>query len=425
MKHIFKQVLAVITAATVMAVPVYAQEGGLSLFDGMGKESSQITTPQALYSDSGDLIALDDLGISIAADGYTAIRQDDGFVYIYTQDDGSIPYVIIGRYEMVSDDFADAFTAYMAGNYSDLRVAQEGYPLSIAGKAYTKIVYEYSVGGYTVQDTRLFSSSGNYTYMFGSKEVPSLAYYVGNGYLDQVAGSYAMLAGGDSDYENHVDSTRSVEGGGPSVADLGGFGTDVTFGGAGNDGNENGNTTDEPGGAESGGGLGTPVGDTGSVSGSNAGSSVTGTITFDESVADYNGVWVPFDDGFQLYLPSNWNTYIVSEEQQANGCLYQAGDASATTAYAPYIAVNYGATEGLTTLDEIADMLAQAGYTVDGLISVNGMECVSYSMPSNDLTGLIFFYPYSRDYMFAVVAYNYSYNVDTQAAVLCSLSPNM
>ena len=423
MKHIWKKALAAITAVTVLAVPVYAQEGGLSLFDGIGKESNQITTPQALYSDNGNLIALDDIGISVIADGYTTIRQSDGFVYIYTQDDGSIPYVIIGRYDIASDDFANAFTAYMAGSYSDLRVTQDSSALSIAGKIYTKIVYEYAVGGYTVQDTRLFSASGNFTYMFGAKEVPALAYYVGDGYLEQVAGSYAMLAGGDSDYENHVDSTRSVEGNGPSVADLGGFGTDVTLGGTGNDSYSGGASTDDSG-TDEGSIVGTTVGDAGSVAGSEA-SSVLGSITFDESVADYNGVWVPFDDGFKLYLPAEWNTYIVSEEQQANGCLYQAGDASGTNANAPYIAVNYGATEGLATLDEISDALAQAGYTIDGKISVNGLECVSYTMPSNDLAGLIFFYPYSKDYMFAVVAYNYSYNDDTQAAILCSLSPNM
>lgn len=444
-KHFYNKTLAAILTAVLMAVPVYAQEGGLSLFDGMGKEKNQITTSQAMMQDTQDLVALDDLGISVVADVYTAIRQEDGFVYIYTQNDGSMPYVIIGRYEIVSEDFADAFTAYMAGSYSDLRVVQDAYPVSIAGKSFTKIVYEYTAGGYTVQDTRLFSAAGNFTYMFGAKEVPSLVYYVGDGYLDRVAGSCDMLAGGESDYEKHVDSTRSVEGSSTSVAVLGGFGNDVILSGAGSDDTEDAEDaqgagdvedaedtqdtetapSDEP--AGSGGiAIGTGVGDTGSVVGSGTTSKASNEIIFDESYAGYDGVWVPFDDGFKLYLPSNWNTYSVPEEMKANGCFYEAGDATAqTNATAPYIAVNYGETQGITTLDEIAEGLSQAGYTVDETVLVNGMECVSYGMPSQDLEGLIFFYPYSKDYMFAVVCYNYSYNVDLESAILCSLSPNM
>ena len=48
--------------------------------------------------------------------------------------------------------------------------------------------------------------------MFGTKEIESLGYYTGD-MLEQVAGSMAYLAGGDSDYANHVDSERSVTGG--------------------------------------------------------------------------------------------------------------------------------------------------------------------------------------------------------------------
>ena len=56
--------------------------------------TAQMETEQT-YQD--DIIALDDIGISVQVSDYTAIRQNDGFVYIYTMADDSIPYVIIWK----------------------------------------------------------------------------------------------------------------------------------------------------------------------------------------------------------------------------------------------------------------------------------------------------------------------------------------
>ena len=67
-----------------------------------------------------------------------------------------------------------------------------------------------------------FFSENDRTYMFGTKEIESLGYYTGD-MLEQVAGSMAYLAGGDSDYANHVDSERSVTGGAEKNA--GGYST--------------------------------------------------------------------------------------------------------------------------------------------------------------------------------------------------------
>ena len=62
------------------------------------------------------------------------------------------------------------------------------------------------------------------------------------------------------------------------------------------------------------------------------------------------------------------------------------------------------------------------GYTVEDLITINGIDCVAYSYDAQDLTGVMFFGPNNPNYMFAVVGYNYSQNVDTIACILCSLS---
>ena len=397
-RNLMRKGAALFGAMILAAVPCMAQEGGLSLFDGLGQESNNIMTPQGMLASGGDTIALDELGISVVVDDYASIREDDGFVYIYTMYDESMPYVIVGYYDMVADDFADAFTDYMREGYPDLRVTQEASPLTIAGKDFTKIGYEYTASGYTIQDTRLFTEMGGKTYMFGAKEVPALAYLVGDGFLEQVAGSAARLVGGAIDYRGHVENGTSVEGSGPSVADLGGLG------------NEPSSQVETEGGT---------VEDTGSVAG---GASTSGTITFDESVAKYEGVWVEFEDGFKLYLPSDWNTYVISDEQRQAGVLYQAGDTSGATQTPAQIAVNYGESGGLTSIEEIAQNLSMVGYTVEDLITINGIDCVAYSYDAQDLTGVMFFCPNNPNYMFAVVGYNYSQNVDTIACILCSLS---
>ena len=44
-----------------------------------------------------------------------------------------------------------------------------------------------------------------------------------------------------------------------------------------------------------------------------------GSITFSQDTVGYAGTWVPFEDGFQLYLPSDWDVYNVTEEQSQQG----------------------------------------------------------------------------------------------------------
>ena len=42
--------------------------------------------------------------------------------------------------------------------------------------------------------------------------------------------------------------------------------------------------------------------------------------------AAYEGTWLTFEPGFDLYVPSNWNVLEVSEEDQADGVMFQALD---------------------------------------------------------------------------------------------------
>lgn len=433
--NIVKIIAAVCSIA--MVVPAYASQSTGDMVGGLGIASNSIggqigqETAKGISSgigkgigldmaaaeevgdeSSGRLVALDNINISVVVPYYVAAEEDDGFVYFYTDINESMPYVIIGSYDLGFDGFVDEFTDYMSGEYDDLDVDSLEEGIDINGSKFDKVVYRYSVGDYQVEDTRLFTGDDNRTYMFGAKKVPELGYMIDDDYLEAIAGSYAMLAGGDSDYDYHVDSKRPL-----TEAYEGEEGTDtkeekqLPTGGSGN--------------------VNIPSPNTGKASKDETESNdietgSSSSIVFSEDKAPYSGTWCPFEDGFQLYLPTTWREFVLDDSQKAGGCLYQAGDANAisdNTKY-PYIAVNYidVSPYGYTTMDDIKNDMEMCGYIVDDIVNVNGIDCVSYRHTNPDLSGLMFYGPDNSDYVFAVVAYNFKDFQDIQGTVLTSLS---
>lgn len=292
-------------------------------FGELGSENNQIAAPAAGITASPEAVALDDLGISIAPGSYISIEQTDGFVYVYTQESGTIPYVIVGCYNITAEDFTNQFTQYMAQEYSDLQVTSQESMITLNDREFSGIVYSYNVDGYVVQDTRLFFAENGNTYMFGAKEIPELSYYVGST-LEEIAGSFACLAGGDSDYTKHVDGTRSVTSDAAAsdpIEDIESTVSDVLGqGGAGNDQSFGGTVGNI-------GGVSSSVED-GQTDTGNTDSSQMGSITFSQENVSFAGTWVPFEDGFKLYLPNDWDVYELSDEQTKQGVLFAAGDTS-------------------------------------------------------------------------------------------------
>ena len=412
-----KYLLSTVLVASVLfssVVPVHAE---IKLGE-LGEETNQIAAPAAGVTYSADVIALDDLGISVAPSDYVAIQQVDGFVYIYTQEVDCIPYVIAGCYDMAAEDFASQFTRYMEGSYADLQVTSPEAAVTVGNREWTYIQYSYSVSGYTVRDSRLFFPENGKTYMFGAKEIPELSLFVGSN-LEETAGSFAYLAGGDSDYAKHVDSTRSVVSDAQAtVDDIEDTVGDILQQGSG-DSNIAGGTIGDNSGTAGGSAGGTPSGTEDSdVSGSSAGYS---SITFSQDKANYEGTWVPFEDGFQLYLPSAWNTYELTEDQVNQGVLYLAGDASGADT-APTVSVVWAYSDGAETINDLATAIRQGGYQVDDLVSINGIPCVSYRLEDGDCSAIMFFHPTNKDYVFCVTATQYTANVDMICSILTSLS---
>ncbi len=340
--------------------------------------------------EEGYVIALDDLNISIRLKDFVSVRQDeDGFVYIHTLRDGSIPYVIVGSYDIPYEKVADAFTNLMSDTYEDLDVDALIEGIEIGDLEFTKVIYQYTISGYDAVDTRLFCDYRGTSYMFGMKEVEDLDFTVGEDYLKAVAGSIEQLAGGFGDYEYHVDADHDsllfedLDQGG-----VGGGGKDIIL---------------RP--------------EESTESGEDAGK------TFNEEDAPYEGIWIPFEDGFMLYLPTDWNWLELTQEQQQSGVLVAAGDASVGEPM-PFINVAAAYEESVSSMEELAEIIEAGGYTVEEIGMVNDLECLVYHDPTGVVRGEMFMYPLDEEsgYFFALVANNYDRDEETFDSILLSLS---
>ena len=389
-----EKLIALLTVICMTATPVFA-ETGLKI---AGDKKD-------------DVIALKDLGISVKADHYTTIREDDDeLVYIYTNEDESIPYIIIGQYEFTSDNFADDFTEYMNKQCDDLEETSRD-SVTINGLEFDRVTYEYTVSGYDAKDTRLFHEMDDSTYMFGMKEVPELDYMVDYDYLEDVAGSMKPLK--DKEYENYVDSEHDITEEKNSETEKIGKNTIEKK----KDGDKVENREEKE--VES--IFDIPKKEKNKENDEENANEET--IRFKKSMASYSGTWVPVEDQFQLYLPNTWNEFIPSDEQKELGTIYQAGDARAIDGEnAPYISVNMGDAQGIDSMEALKEEM-ENDYDIHGFVDVNGIECLSYSYDDPNLSGMMFFYPDDPDYVLAVVGYNYDDFEDILGPVLCSISP--
>lgn len=96
------------------------------------------------------------------------------------------------------------------------------------------------------------------------------------------------------------------------------------------------------------------------------------------------GTWVPFTDyGFQICLPSDWNVMEITEEQTASGIIFSCANPEATRSFT----VAYSEFEAATDIQTIAEGLATT-YPEVQLMTINGMDFVTYSVTENDVVGI-------------------------------------
>lgn len=130
-----------------------------------------------------DTLADWDLEVPNFANTMSVLDGEDGNYYIYPSGERGIPYVMIHAYGGFDspESFLEEFTSeVMMSSYPDLEVLQETSPVTIDGKDYCEIDYQYTVSGYICFDRRIACTKGDFTYMFASKEIPELDKLVGS-----------------------------------------------------------------------------------------------------------------------------------------------------------------------------------------------------------------------------------------------------
>ena len=142
--------------------------------------------------------------------------------------------------------------------------------------------------------------------------------------------------------------------------------------------------------------------------------------TFDESKAEYDGVWVAFEDEFQLYLPSYWDYYNLTAEEVEQGILYKAECEAEDIS----LVVNYAYIDKAELdSDAIAESYQLAGYSDVKQIRINGILCVTCSIPDEEIS-LTSFIGGSNDRLYMVML-----NTDDEGSlhymdsILCSVKP--
>lgn len=110
-------------------------------------------------------------------------------------------------------------------------------------------------------------------------------------------------------------------------------------------------------------------------------SAVAEEIVYEEI---FDGTWVQFEEGFELYLPSDWLMLEPSEEERAEGIAFSV--CSPDEAY--YMALAWSGLEAEMSIDELQAALTEAGYLVEQ-VEVNGLDLLMMGDAENDTLSFI------------------------------------
>ena len=83
----------------------------------------------------------------------------------------------------------------------------------------------------------------------------------------------------------------------------------------------------------------------------------------------FEGKWVQFEGGFELYMPSDWVAFEVTEAEQAQGIIYTAGSEDETR----LMQLGWFALPQAVTIDQMQAALAQSFVIVEK-VNVNGID---------------------------------------------------
>lgn len=113
-------------------------------------------------------------------------------------------------------------------------------------------------------------------------------------------------------------------------------------------------------------------------------------VTMDYMDEDlYDGTWVPFEAGFDLYLPTDWNVLDLTEDNIDDGIIFMVSPQETQEEAEAMLSVQMNDATG-AELEDIAAGYEEAGFTGIGYANVNGIACVLYDDEPDDLQGLTF-----------------------------------
>ena len=142
-----------------------------------------------------DTSILEDIQLTFQVQGPYVLQdaEDEYFYYIYPWGSEGIPDIIVGAFNWnTTDGFFDQYSAYMQQARPDLTVAEAPAQEMIGGKNLQRIVYNYGIQGYNIQDTRyIWLGPNNVLYMFAKREIPDIGYTLGNT-LESIIASSAV-----------------------------------------------------------------------------------------------------------------------------------------------------------------------------------------------------------------------------------------
>ena len=150
-------------------------------------------------------------------------------------------------------------------------------------------------------------------------------------------------------------------------------------------------------------------------------------VEFGTDFAPYDGIWVPFEDGFKLYLPRDWEPMDITGEQADAGLFYMTvGELPDDSIMA--VGVSYIYKEDLEDLDDLVAIVGEWGCEAPTPAVLNGIPALWLEHPGNNYSGVSFFHPTVPGCAFTVYVTPYAGEFDTLVgmatkAVLYSLSP--
>lgn len=86
----------------------------------------------------------------------------------------------------------------------------------------------------------------------------------------------------------------------------------------------------------------------------------------------YDGAWVRFEDGFEIYLPADWYEFELTAEQNAQGFFYAAG----TEDFSRSCLMAWQPLEADCTIEEAHAALATE-YSDAAIVEVNGIGLIA------------------------------------------------